>query len=343
MMRMKHYWKDRLTIKIFRGIAIVLAVLLGIMLWLNWRNEKEIEQVIARMYEELRPLSSERYRLEEQVGKLQSEKEKFALGQATMQFLMNDLSERAYKEIISPMSEYDYPVAIGVSVEQMPGVEGNISVEVTEELIDKGWYLCYSFAKDEVSAYHTQEDRALSLWLDAVRSEADTKGLAVCNAIYFPAGTFREDYVGVLKEHDIEVVIHAGNIGKKLLAAECEQDIWYVGGIWWRGNEILANKLSSIQHSGGEFVTIMGVDDTATDSLKDWMSQFQGIAKAVSVTDFAAMAQIQEENRELAVEEDTVLEKEINSLLSELEVIEAQMDEIRNQYMEKIRGMQQTL
>lgn len=318
----------------------MLAVLLGIMLWFNERDEKEVEQVIAKMHEELRPLSVEKNRLEEEINRLQSEKQALAAGTATMQFLIADLSEGTYKEIIKPMTEYEYPVVLGVSLEQMPGVEGNISVEETKQLVTKGWSLCYSFSKDEAGSYDKEESTALSLWLEAVQKEADNAGLAIDNAIYFPTGTFREDYISVLKEHDIEVVVHTGNIGKKLLAAECEQDIWYVGGIWWRGNEILAGKLSSIQYSGGEFVTIMGVDDTATNSLKDWMVQFQGIAKAVSVTDFATMTQLQRENRELEAKEETVLTEAINSLQSEIEVIEARMDELQQKYMEDIRGRQ---
>lgn len=340
MLRRMYYGDNRLIIQICRGIAVALAVFIGILLWLNGEDAEEIEQVIAKMNEELRPLSVEKNRLEEEIDRLQSEQKALTAGTATMQFLITDLSESTYKKIIQPMSEYEYPVALGVSLEQMPGVEGNISMEVAEELLIKGWYLCYSFSEEEAGSYEGEARVELSLWLDEVQKAADQEGLTIDNAIYFPAGTFREEYISVLKEQGIEVVIHTGNIGKKLLAAEWEQDIWYVGGIWWRGNEILADKLSTIQYSGGEFVTIMGVDDTATNSLKDWMVQFQGIAKAVSVCDFATMTQTQSANRELGKEEEVTFEEEIKSLQSEIEAIETRMDEIQQKYMEEMKGKQ---
>ena len=323
------------------GITVALVILIGILLWLDRKNEKETELVVAKMNEELRPLSIEKYRLEGQISNLQSEKKLLTLGTATMQFLIADLSEGTYKEIIKPMSGYNYPVALGLTVEQMPGMAGNISLKDLEQLTSKGWYLCYSFSKDEASSYHNEVDKALSLWLDAVRIKAENVGLTMENAIYFPDGTFCEEYTSVLKEHEIEVVIHTGNIGKKLMAAECEDDIWYVGSIWWRGNEILANKLSSIQHSGGEFVTIMGVDGSATNSLKDWMLQFEGEVKDMRVTDFTTMTKVQSENRKLGIAETAVLEKEIGSLMTEIEEIEFEMTKIQDKYTEELQRMRQ--
>jgi len=290
-----------------------------------------------KMNEEMHPLLIKRYKLEEEINNLQTQKEELTLGAATMQFLITDLSEGSYKDIIKPMSEHNYQVTLGVSLKNMPGLSGNISLENMKKLSLKNWKLCYSFEKNEIGEYHKENPEALSLWLDSVDNEIKRKGFSMSNAIYFPAGTFKKEYISVLKEHNIEVIIHSGDIDKKQLVAEYEDDMWYVCGIWWRGNEIIASKMSSIQKVGGEFVTIIGADRSATNSLQDWLAQFEGKRGNVTITDFDTMVKIQSNNRQLGIKEAETINAEISKLTVEIGVINSEITKIQRKYTHKIQ------
>ena len=85
----------------------------------------------------------------------------------------------------------------------------------------------------------------------------------------------------------------------------------------------------------------MGVDGSATNSLKDWMLQFEGEVKDMRVTDFTTMTKVQSENRELGIAETAVLEKEIGSLMTEIEEIEFEMTKIQDKYTEELQRMRQ--
>lgn len=278
-------------------LFVMMAVLVVLMRD-DCRMEQAKHELYREMFETTCALNLQIYNLDAEVWRLEDESffEDGYIG--TTQFLVPELSELNYREIIAPMELYDYTVGLGLSLHRMPGEEACISIDTAKELLERNYYYCYAYDKTEAASFSDDPEEALRLWLSAVRDSALAVGINPVPAVYFPKDSFEPGFEAVVKACGIKVVIHYGEAGGTYLMAHERDSVWYVNAVWWLHNEIIANKLGAISRSGGEFVTIMEfVTDGTTHG--EWMQEYIDVAKKVSVqvTDLEEMMEIQSDNK----------------------------------------------
>lgn len=337
--------------KISIALSIVLAVVLALLVW----HETQIESTTAALYQEMsvetNALSSEIKDLQQQIDELETEASAILAGTATAQFLATDLSTECYQTVLSPLAAYGYPIGLALSLTELPGAEGCLTLEEAQGLVSQGWYYCYAYDEAEAAALldgqttaetltDEEASEALSLWLSAVTAAAEERELTLSGVVYFPSGTFRESFAETLKAQGIQTVLHNGELGAGLLTASEEDGLWYAGVVWWRGNEILASKLYTIASRGGELVTLVGIPDTST-KLESWMQQFEERISSynIAVTDFTGMIETQTANASIAADAAAEQEAQIAELEAQIEELNAQIEDLENNYVEQVRSL----
>lgn len=310
-------------------LALIIAAIacVAVLMWQDTAQTRarQLEQALK----ETRPLTLQCSKLERQISTYQRKVVTEQAGTGTVQFLVTDLTPQGWETVLEPLSTYGYPIALGLSLNQYPGAAGCLTRQQA-----KPFSYCYAYDPDEAAVLADDRVQALALWLGKMEETATQWGFTMQPVLYFPEGAYLPDAAPVLQAAGIEVVIHHGEVGTGLMNPKQMDGIWYVGSAWWRGNEILASKLQQIGTTGGELVTVMGVDRAAQNRLEDWMADFESKIQNLdlTVTDFDGMALIQTDNVKLGAEARAEAQQQIVQLETQLKDLRQQIDEINRRY-----------
>lgn len=312
-------------------------------LWNQYQIERQeaarMEEINARIYAETLPLAERRNALRTQVEELEKSVGAIRAGTGTVQYLVTDLSTKTTEQIISLMLEQNETAVLGLSVRQFPGQDGCMTAEQALGIAERGWSFCYCFSSAEARVLSEDRVKALSLWLDRVESAAADTGITMENAILFPSGSFAEEYVAVLKQKGIDVVIHHGEIGHTIYTADEEDGIWYVGAAWWWKNSIASVKFSQVAELGGSLAVEIGAQDFGTTNPKTAFDAFDKATESMSllVTDFEGMKQQQRKNRIGDAEAEQKLREQIDDLNRQIDEVSREIQRIENRYLADVR------
>lgn len=317
--------------KIYIVLSIVLSCFLGYFLWNEKSNEEELNKLNRELQTEILPYNNQINSIENEIYSLEEEISEVTAGTATTQFMVNNITTDTYDEIIAPLSAYGYPTALCLTLDEMPGDDGCISLDTAYALQDMGFYFCYFY---DVNESDTSSD-ALSSWLNEVKYRAENLGITMSNTIILT--DYSDEYADVLKEHEINVVVKYLYRDGGSLEAVYENELWNVETSWWRNNSILTTKLDSISETGGEIVIVLGIDHRYTGDVDDWMSQYmdQVSDNTIETTDFSTMSSIQFDNLSVGQDRVSEIQEEITELNQQKQEINDTISEINQAYAEK--------
>lgn len=225
-----------------KRLAIVLSVVLAGVLGILLLNEYQEEQAKVAQYEarekEVRPLNVELGKLTPELQTLEREYTATREGIATTSVIFTDMDERIYTECYPLMKKRDYPGILAVSETMFPGTEGCMSVEHFQELIDAGWSICMVW----------DEEKPLESRLPALTALLEEMGMEPGNVMYFPNGTYSEEYDEELQNYGFTVAVHHGEDERQLVTSEDEDGIWHPGSVGLQGKEPKTRMKEAIAH-----------------------------------------------------------------------------------------------
>lgn len=188
----------------FKWVCIILTlaslvVLLQAANKIKARNEAERDELRERAeaYDEaMKPLLSEKRRIERELEMLDDEQAKAQTFAASVFFLCTEPDAGIMTDIVPALETYGYPGLLAVSEDRFFGDEGCLTVTQANTLLRKGWELCIS------------ADAATDI--EALCSRIAEEGLPTPAAVYYPEGDFIADQEDTLRSLGIDKLICYG-------------------------------------------------------------------------------------------------------------------------------------
>lgn len=233
-----------MTRKALTILCVVLALCVCGAFVLNMYADKK-EQEETRLYyekmnEELLPIQDEMYQLRNELTELEAFYEKEKEGKATIQILFTSPMSVIYEEVLPVMEDYGYVGLIAISEEHFPGNVGCISENEAQILEEAGWQFCARF---DGNSY------------ERIQELAQTAGITLQSALYFPNGSYSED---LEIDDTVEYIIHHGESGRQLLTYT-KEDKWYLGALGWFSVGV-SDILEEVVEQGANIVYTIGPD-----------------------------------------------------------------------------------
>ena len=211
--------------KIVIAMTVVLAIGLGVFLVYNQKMEEKQLEKYEDQVDELRPLNVKKGELEQQIETLDKTYEINRTPKATVQVIFTCLESDVYNVCYPIMDEFEYTGILALAWNQLPGMEGLISVEEFKELIDKGWEICIKW----------DVQTPLATWWPQVENFFVEQGLEMTKIAYFVTGAYTTGVDAQLQEKGMEVMYHHGEEGLPLIQTSSEEGIWHLGCIGLMG------------------------------------------------------------------------------------------------------------
>lgn len=220
-------------------MSVVLAVIASFLLslWGCTPDENpEYERQVSRLIHQKQQLTTEKYNLANNMEK--------ELGNTSyMSLVFTQLPEALYNEVYPVMAEGEVKL-VGVmafSENELPGLEGKITVEEYEELISVGWG----------NALYWNGETKLVDFLSDMQLLLGEIDVAFPRTVMFGPALYSTEYDAVLEEYGIENAIHDAEGDSEIVEDENPDGIWRPGCIGWRCIGISTRLKKFVQTNGG--------------------------------------------------------------------------------------------
>ncbi len=216
-------------------------------------------------------------------------------GPGTVEMLAPLPLEILYQDVRPVIEEfYGMKAVVGLSQENLPGKKDMLTAQQALELADAGWTFCYCFVPEEMEAYG-DDAFAIQSWLDAVTEAAAQLDLELQNVVYFPQGTYREEYENWLSAARIEVLVRWRQDAQHASATLGEADpCWHADAAGWNSTGA-SSQLKTVVEGGGNFVFTVGShtrgEQFVQKQFRSMLTQMDTYRKEgdLEVVDFAQM------------------------------------------------------
>ena len=284
--------------------------------------------------------------------RLKNEREKILLtienelGKAAcMSIVFVELDSALYTDafpIMSARDEGDASVVgvMALSEDELPGLEGKITLSEYNELIDSGWG----------NALYWDGQGELSAFIDDMTDTLTPLGIDLPGSLIFADGAYSPDYDELLLDSGILNIVHSGENELSFVEKSKPSGVWHPGCIGWRcvksSAALKSTKLKeTIELEGGYALFKVGFDNSASadetsffpiegdatdedrvDKFRSMIANFKasilgGKITVDSIEDSRAFVTAHFESRERAEAENEL----------RLQQIEAELDEITRQ------------
>ena len=182
---------------------------------------------------------------------------------ATMTIVVTSTNEMLYTDvypIFNGTSKYNVKNetlkltgTICLSDTDLPGGEGNVTLEQFNEMIEAGWTTALYFdyaAAGNVEAYLLKMSGLLS-----------SLGIEMPDSAYFLAGAYNTDYDGMLISRGIKNVIHHEERGLDLIGTDLDSTMWRVGDIGWNNTTLANPTFTALMSTAGGLSFSVGFND----------------------------------------------------------------------------------
>jgi len=313
-------WKKRI---LWGGIFLAIAVGLGALIVAHSKKNKEEEQRLKVLQEELAPYEEQRKQLKEQIRNLEDEAEKTGNGKGNVSLVFREFSQSMYDDVKEIMDENKMTGTLVLSKNAYPGHSNYIAPSKFEELISKGWEYCLSWDGEDTT--ETWD----AFWSQKLR-EMD---LAMPKAVYYPGSSLSDELLEFLKGKGVETVIHPAQAGTNLITKGCTEEPWHVYTMGWNDPKA-KNSMEAVAGGGGAFVFTIG---SASEAEKMDTNFFEPMIEALRVEEKSDELQVVSVAEAKTYEEkmSNELLKKQEQILKQIEGIESQIDELDSE-MSKI-------
>ena len=169
----------------------------------------------------------------------------------------SDFVETLYSLLLekTPSGQLINPCVLGLSPDNIPGENGNISLERYFELLSLGWGSCYFYDNawdDKIS------EEELDGWLLQMAQKLDSLNIPRPKAI-FVDHAYRRELDTVLKKYGIETAIHREGTEYPVIELTAGNDgVWHPGAVGWNSVAVSQVVKNSVVYGGGYAVFTVG-------------------------------------------------------------------------------------
>ena len=240
-MRRKHRRRMeiiRIAIYAVVALALVAGLVVGAYFLLN-PPEAEYSEYDAK----LDKLIYKKQQLQNELAKLGPDMEKRLGNTSYMSFLFTTLDSALYTSAHPVMAEgsTDLIGIMGLSPNEIPGMEGKITVKEYETLIFLKWGTAiYWNGEGDLDAYLTEMEILL-----------DEHGIDFPESVAFKNGKYMSEYDTVLEAHGIKNAIHNGETGLSIREDKRPDGIWHPGIVGWKAGMSATLLKRSVEVEGG--------------------------------------------------------------------------------------------
>lgn len=215
----------------FKKIAIVttfiLAVGLGFFLWSMSREEEKQTATQEQVESARRPLLVKKQQLEQKLSDLDKNYEARKIPRGTTQIIFTGLEADVYNICYPIMKKFEYTGILAISLSQLPGMEGLMSVEQFQQLIDEGWTICIKW----------DAETPVSNWWPELQKQVEQLGLQTGAVVYFTTGTYTSKLDAQIVDMGFSVVVHHGEESGSLIQLNDEEGLWHLGAVGLMGKK----------------------------------------------------------------------------------------------------------
>lgn len=227
----------------FKKIAIVatliLTVGLGIFLWSVSREEEKQVATLDKAETEKRPLVVQKQELEQKLIDLNKDYEAKNLPRGTTQVIFTGLEADVYNRCYPVMKRFEYTGILALSLTQLPGMEGLMTEEQFQELIQEGWTICIKW----------DAEKPANSWWPKLQKQMQQLGVQQCSAVYFTTGTYSSKLDAQIVDMGFSVVVHHGENGS-LIQLNDEEGLWHLGAVGLMGEKPKLRLMEAIAQKG---------------------------------------------------------------------------------------------
>ncbi len=235
-MNRRQKWLE--ILKMFLLVAIALSVVLALIFLFGERDDKaaseEYESKISELVYKKQQLLKAR-------DSLDSDMEKELGNTSYMSLIFTQLDSALYTDVYPAMSEGDIKL-VGVmafSTEELPGLEGNITLAQYNELILLGWG----------NALYWDGEGELEDFITEMEGKLTALDIQLPKTMMFKKDFYDASYDSLLSERGINNAVHGGEL--KIVESSKPDGVWHPGYIGWRwiGKSTLLKK--TVEDEGG--------------------------------------------------------------------------------------------
>lgn len=226
--------------KIVAVITLVLAVAMGFLIWSANKQERQETAQYEEMNEKRRPLVVKRGEIKQQIEDLEKEYEANKLPKGTTQVIFTGLERDVFSICYPIMKEFEYTGTLAISMTQLPGMEGLMSVEEFQHLIDEGWKVCVKW----------DTTTSVNSWWPQLQKQMKQLGLQPCPVVYFTTGTYSGALDAQLQQMGFSIVVHHGEESGSLIQLNDEEGLWHLGSVGLMGEKPKLRLTEAIAQKG---------------------------------------------------------------------------------------------
>ena len=241
--------------------VVVLAALLGSFLLYHKRNDEYNKDQKHRLEREVLPLKVQKTDLLAEKNRLDREMLTDLGCAASVGITLLDIDSYFVEFFYSEFTRESWTIlgTLCLSKEELPGMEGKISLERFNNIIGTGWGVALLFESTTVEPITLSEE--LDAWLTDMRTLTEELGIAFPKTVLFD----NEYYLmldDVLSKHGIKIASHRAEDGLPAVELTAGDGIWHPGMVGWADSGAVSNMLYGVTNTGGYFSYTVGVGET---------------------------------------------------------------------------------
>lgn len=213
--------------KIVAIVTFVLVIGLGIFLWSVNKEEQKQAQIQEEIDDARRPLLVKKHELEQKLVDLDKSYEAGKLPKGTTQVVFTGLEADVFNICYPIMKEFEYTGILALSLTQLPGMEGLMSVEQFKQLINEGWDICIKW----------DAETPVKDWWPELQKQIQHLELEMSSTVYFTTGTYTGSLDAKLQEMGFSIVVHHGEESGSLIQLNDEEGLWHLGAVGLMGEK----------------------------------------------------------------------------------------------------------
>ncbi len=310
--------------KIIAIVALACAVVLGFFLWSSNQQEKEQAKEYMKLSEKQRPLLVKKEEIKQRLADLEKEYEASRIPKGTTQVIFTGLESEVYSVCYPIMKEQEYTGTLALSVDQLPGMEGRMTIEQFQELISAGWDVCVKWdAASDVKKWWPEWEKQLA-----------RLGVEATAVAYFTSGMYSKDVDEELQNKGISIVVHHGEEASLIQTVD-EEGLWHLGAVGLMGEkpklrlrEAVAQK-GNITYLVGFELEDERYDERSFRAMLDCFKEYEGTSELL-VSNMGESRQHYRERSDVYEQEKLeAYNQKKAEVEAELEAVEKELSEIK--------------
>ena len=220
---------------------------------------REYELKRAALTLEKQGYIDEQYKLREGV-------ESYAGNSSFMSFIVISMDCGFYDDLLPLFNDTEVPLrgVMALSEDELPGQEGNITVEQYAEIAALGWETTvYWPGPAEASEGETvNAAESLDSYLSSMETHFSRLGAEWPRSVVFGCEISSDEYESVLTSHCIESVLRDDTVNQSIVSKDYPEGIWYSGVLGWRDLYRSTRIKNKVEQEGGYASFMISLDNS---------------------------------------------------------------------------------